>query len=285
MQAAPKEIQAYQDSGRRIRDGWKLSNSIDNFMDNHQSDKRLLQLGRLGIARAIGHAELKSKLYIKPDDTELKWNQIADTWIVKLFKRLQEGRPREDVGALFENTSFVIFNYDRCVEHFFFYALQAAYAISRQDAAEIVLAAEIVHPYGIIGSLDWEPYQNAPGVPFGPANPPLGNMASGIRTYTEQLENADDLDRIHSLVASAETICFLGFSYQPQNVQLVTSERESRAVVIGTAYHISEFDVQRIAIDLNKRLWGSKRARDREMHLANKLTCGEFLDHFSRAFG
>ena len=43
---------------------------------------------------------------------------MVDTWLVKFMYMLGRGVPKENVREIFDNVSFIVFNYDRCVEFF-----------------------------------------------------------------------------------------------------------------------------------------------------------------------
>ena len=148
----PQELENYFKAGRLINKGVSLSNSIDNFMDNHSANVHVRTLGRLGIAKAIVKAENRSSLHYPKDNiyNDIGFERLQDTWLVSLFKSMQEGISKDQVESFFDDLSFVIFNYDRCVEHFFFRALQAHYGLDKAAAAEIVQKAVIKHPYGTI---------------------------------------------------------------------------------------------------------------------------------------
>jgi hypothetical protein len=55
---------------------------------------------------------------------------------------LARGIDRADVPQIFDNVSFVIFYYDRCVEHFLYNALQRLYSIREGEAADILADLE-----------------------------------------------------------------------------------------------------------------------------------------------
>src|SRR6185295_10588589 len=103
----------------------------------------------------------------------------------------------------FLNVAFIVFNYDRCLEHFLEYALFGLYGIPRRDAASLVRKLTIIHPYGTIGDLQ--------ALPFGGTKdsyPELFPLASRIKTYTESFEERDDLNRIRMEMLQAECIVF-----------------------------------------------------------------------------
>ncbi|WP_300391685.1 hypothetical protein [Henriciella sp.] len=270
-------------AGWRIRDGVKLTDSIDNFLDKHHEDQKVRFIGKLGIARAISEAEGKSKLAgtrHKPDDTSYM-NQVNGTWVHELFKHLQRAVRKEDVEQIFSNVSFVIFNYDRCVEKYLRTAVQLAYSIDESLAEQIVREANIFHPYGTIGNLPGRQLGNGPQVSFG-ENGRLESMASNLSTYTEEIENKDLLASIRSRVGEAEQLCFLGFSYQPQNMELLTPEvLPVSKRILGTAFGISEFNRAEIESDLRARFQtpiGDTRIR---LHQGK---CADLMRDFGRAF-
>ena len=105
--------------------------------------------------KSILEAEKASKLFV---DTSTGYDQIdmgpiANTWFVKFIQVLGRGLPKENVKNLFENVSFIVFNYDRCIEHFFLHAIQAVYGLRRDDAYEVLKTLDIVHPYGTLSDL------------------------------------------------------------------------------------------------------------------------------------
>ena len=121
------DINPYLFEAWKIRDAMPQAISIDNYIDAHSTNSGLVLCGKLGIVQAIMEAERKSKLFI--DDrpgTISKFNhdRVIDTWYLKFFQLLTENVRRDDAHTVFDNLSFVIFNYDRCVEHYLYHALQ-----------------------------------------------------------------------------------------------------------------------------------------------------------------
>ena len=277
-----QDVNAYLEAGWHIHKAVGLSHSIDNFIDSHRSNARVVVVGKIGIVRAITRAERQSKLFIDPSNTynDLDFDSVRDTWIGRLFVSMQEGIRLEAVSNFFERAAFIIFNYDRCVEHYLLRALMAIYKLDEHEAAGVVSKAEFVHPYGTVGRLPWQPTDNRLPVAFGNLDPDLYSMARGIRTYTERVAEAAEVARIHDLVAEADTICFLGFSYQRQNMDLLTPGAEIHArLILGSAYQLSEYDIDSVCGDLNARFQLDRAT----VHIDN-LTCAAFLQKYDRAF-
>lgn len=76
-----------------IRDGLRLTDSIDNFMEKHSQNKAVQLLGKLAIAKSISEAERRSLLFVDKSNTynKLDLDQLSETWAVKLFRHIQRG--------------------------------------------------------------------------------------------------------------------------------------------------------------------------------------------------
>src|SRR5262249_44924597 len=136
---------------------------------------------------------------------------------------LVRGVPKENAREVFDHVSFIVFNYDRCLQHFLFHALQKIYGLRDQEAWEIVLDTHIIHPYGSIGEL--ESLGRRGGIPFGGGHGRLSAdyiaLSEAIKTYTEQITAADLQAQLEAEVHKAECIVFLGFGYHSQNMRLL----------------------------------------------------------------
>jgi len=242
-------IESYFQAAWRVRDGIIYSKSIDSFMDIHRDDEKIQLCGKLAIVKSILEAERASKLYIERDGGEFHdLDGLKSTWFFDFARNITDGVRKVEIGRIFEKVSFIIFNYDRCFEHFMFNALQRLYSIDADAAKTVMKTLRIVHPYGTISDLLW---QNKEGIAFGfPANrAAMQVMASRIKTYTEQIEKSETLAAMRELVASAHTLVFLGFSYHPENMKLLGIERAIHAQqILGTAKGISERSYRRILV-------------------------------------
>jgi hypothetical protein len=147
---------------------------------------------------------------------------------------LARGIPKEERNRVFENVSFVVFNYDRCIEHFFLHALQKLYAIPEDDATDILGSLRIIHPYGVVGD-----------VAFGFSRANHAELSKGIKTYTEQIDDRKLVDGLQNEIDHAASIVFLGFAYHDQNMALIEPAGPiSSKRIFGTAYGMSDSDVE-----------------------------------------
>lgn len=281
---AGEDLKAYGQACWRIVEGLSLHNSIDNFIDNHRHDERIAYCGKLAIARTMMSAErgssLRSLASTRPDDAAKEMERFKATWLHALFRLMQEGRPFDEVDRFFENSSFVVFNYDRCVQLFFRRALVAAYGVTDERAERVVNSADITHVFGSLGALPGSTATKA--VEFGAEHYDLGEVAAGLRTYSEQLDEGA-VDEVRRRVAGAECLAFLGFGYIPTNMQLLAPNDRSGTTlrrVVGSAFGIPDYDREAIARDLEQ--WSAYPSV--HVVLDPSAKCANLVANYSRAF-
>jgi hypothetical protein len=237
------ERREYQHAAWKIRDGIELVRSIDDFLDAHEGDHRIKLIGKTAIAKSILEAERNSTLNLTGERgrERMSYSTINNTWLIKFLRLLSAGVPIAGADTLFNNVSFVVFNYDRCLEHFLTHALIEKCQSSGQ-AAEIISEAKIFHPYGTIGAL---PGLGEGAIAFGESDlhSRLINVAENIRTYTERTADYAQMNAMHQSINEAEQMVFLGFGFHHQNMQLLTPPAKiSAKKIIATAQGISKAD-------------------------------------------
>jgi len=129
--------------------------SIDNYIHDHRNDIHTTLCGKLAIVRSILNAERESPLFSENwrTDSRTFFERLSETWFVSFFKLFTENCIRDDLDERFNSTSFVIFNYDRCVEQFLYNALRIYYRLPEADAVNLISNMKIFHPYGSVGTL------------------------------------------------------------------------------------------------------------------------------------
>ncbi|MBL8831539.1 MAG: hypothetical protein JNL71_04050 [Rhodospirillales bacterium] len=285
---APSEVNQHRGAAVQISAGLPFANSIDTFMESHKDDPYIQVCGKLAIVKSILEAEHKSQLYLDPNRNQqekFSFPRLKETWISKLMRSLSEGISKHETAKAFENISFINFNYDRCVEQFFFHAMKARFTLSDEAAAEAMQALTIVHPYGTIGNLPWQ--KRSETVEYGQFKPSpelLLTLSKRIRTFTEGSASKDLKSTIVKLISEAELIVFLGFAYHKQNMQLLTPDADldpkfPSARALGTAKGVSQSDrdVIEFSIKAMQRpvfLWSEAELKD--------ASCSELLDAYKR---
>ncbi|WP_457091423.1 hypothetical protein [Microvirga sp. P5_D2] len=279
-------------AGRNISAALPQAISIDNFLDAHRDDARINICGKLGIVSSILQAERESKLYFDMFNSESFPTELGGAWHSLFFQRLTEGVPKADLNTIFDNVSFITFNYDRCIEHFLYNALKIYYGIEEGLASEIMSRLKVYHPYGRVGYLPWQEGY-VPTVPFGGDRDrydDLLTLAGQIKTFTEQIADGDDLRAIRREVEEAEVIIFLGFAYADQNMELLKPAKRSQALrVFATAKGISKSDCEVVEEQIADLLFRDRNTLqtggidDFKFELRNDLTCSELFVEYWRS--
>jgi SIR2-like domain len=235
--------------------GLVSARSIDRLLDSRKDRPLVLTLGKRAIATLIGEAECSSTLAQRPDNEfdigeSIEWERIqaallksTESWLAHLFGLLCEGVPPADSEKVFEDCSFITFNYDRCIEQYLRMAFQQVMNRSAADAMELTNKIPIVHVYGSLGPLQ---DNTGNGILFGPMDHNVDESAGSIRTFTEGVQN-ETRDKARNLIKQAEHVVFLGFAFDPLNIEALFDQPLTIAQRIsGTGYGLQPSDFTRI---------------------------------------
>ena len=282
------DINDFRRACLKIRDALPQAMSIDNFIDAHQGNKEVEICGKLAIVRSILQAEKSSKLSLnRPNaykDDILNFVPLEDTWFNVFWQRISENCQAEGLGERLSSVVLIVFNYDRCIEHFLIHAIRNYFDLSADNAASLVNTMKIYHPYGKVGSLPWT--NGTVQTEFGaePDAQTLVRLAEQIKTFTEGTNpEASDILEIRRQVATADTLVFLGFAYHQQNLELLKYPdnlgNNKRSVVncYGTTVGISGADLDAIAAEI-KEFCNAAMFRNEN----RDLTCRELFNTYRR---
>lgn len=281
-----KDINPHLHSCWRIRDAMPQAISIDNFINNHSGDEKIELCGKLAIVRSILSAEKDSHLYVDKSNSynKMDFQFLEKTWYSSFLKLLTENCTVNNLPERLKSISLIIFNYDRCLEHYLYNALQNYYGIQPEDAGKLVNDINIYHPYGVVGNLPWQGKQ---GMEFGAEPHPqvLLQLAGQIKTFTESTdEKSSEIIAIRNHVSAADNIVFLGFAFHKLNLKLMATNSlipDPLKVTnyFGSAFGISDSDYKFIREDLEE--FTDRDAG--EMEINNKLKCAAFFKEYWRS--
>ena len=281
--------------GRYIQDANLISKalplaiSIDHFIHAHREKEEIAFCGKLAIARSILQAEKRSLLYIDTNRSEINmnFNKVAKTWLTPFFQLITENCNINELKERFQSLKFIIFNYDRCVEHYLFFALQNYYRITKEEAKELIEEITFFHPYGSIGFLPWSRKNNTVQFGLSPSPKQLLEISTMIKTFTEGTDpDSSEIKQMRYQVKISDRIIFLGFAFHPLNMQIITPDFndlvdlalfENPPKCYSTYFGISESDKLIITSDLKKMFDG---------HTIVKMVntkCYKFFDEFKRS--
>jgi hypothetical protein len=204
--------------------------SIDAYLNTHKDNEAIKVAGKLAIVQSILEAEHECDIR-RSDDGWRGSKNVNQSWLPDLFYIMQDGIGKADnIADIFENISFITFNYDRCLEHYLFYSIMELYRLNEQSAAEVMGSLKIHHPYGQVGSLPWAASSKRK-VAFGVKDyGDIAGLSEEIKTFNEQIEDEVLLAGVRGTLNQAERIVFLGFHFHKQNMDLLTVTNESGTV-------------------------------------------------------
>jgi len=282
--AEESDLGPYLRASHHIRDAMPQATSIDAFIDAHSGNKRIELCGKLGIARSILKAEKDSWLHFDDanPNTLLDFGRAENKWFNRCFQRLN--CQRTDLQERLTDFSFIVFNYDRCIEHFWFHALRNYYEMEPPEAAELMKRVRIYHPYGFVGSLPWENKPNRVRFGADPGPTQLLDLSDEIKTYSESTALDSRLAEIRNEVVQADQVVFLGFAFHRLNMELITPTQEDYGELakldktyFATAHGMS--NPNRGAIEthlINSSLGHVKAAK-----VNNNIKCAQLFNEYS----
>jgi len=194
--------------------------SVDLFLENRPEFE------------AIGKALIAAELIPCENPSRLRRNWERTEWLEYLY-----GKMVSTATAFPQNQiTFISFNYDRLIEHFFFTSLKSSFCLSDEDTHSLLGHIPIVHVHGQLGVLG----SGADSRPFDTqvTEATLKTAAAGIKVIHEVGDTPTaEYTRAHQLLGQAEIVCFLGFGYQEDNVRrLRAGTIRSYQVFAGTGF-------------------------------------------------
>ncbi len=279
-----QNIDRYLPACRNIVAGMSEAQSIDTFINSRDGDKYIELVGKLGILRSILREEHKSDLSIKSGNINntIAFQEVQHTWLPKFRKFVCDGVSKDKVAERFKKITLIVFNYDRCVEHYLVHSLRNYSGIEENEAIEIFNALTIIHPYGVVGPLPWQGKGN--GIAYGETElySRLLPLVDGIRTFTEQSEDEELSNSIKKAINDAKLLIFLGFAFHDQNIELLIPEpKTDYCHIYGTAFDISDPVVQFLRRKLAK---GFCENNWEIVTLDSRCKCGKLFDEYGEVF-
>jgi hypothetical protein len=273
-EALAQDIGRLRETMQTLASALDLHPSIDALVHHFEGDPDIALVARMAIADSILRAEgsVDWGKTVRNGQRQLApLHDVSDSALASLFNHMLYGVTRSNLHRALDYVSFVNFNYDRSLEHYFFNALKQRSRLDDDTAARFVREMRVWRPYGSLGRLSLRPEEARPHcIEFGARHAPLEHIAWGIRTYSEAAE-ADVLEEARAAIANAERVVFLGCAYHDQNLDLLRSEERKRGAsyIFGTIYEPAPDDPRgKAAIDmraflaprlpnLRNRIWGA----------------------------
>jgi hypothetical protein len=277
-----EKMRRFSDAAQEISKAMPQTISIDNFLHTHADDADIVTLGKMGIAASILEAEHHSKIYRKDRGKYSIDFGAAASWHNIFCKMLTENVQKHDLETVFDNVAFIIFNYDRCIEHYLTLWMASYMRITFEDSCRLCKKLKIFHPYGQVGKLPWQA-DDGTGVGFGEelSEYNIANTARQIRTFTERVDDEDLLRAMRQSISDASTVIYLGFSYARMNMELMRLDYSGVSKrVFGTTIGMSEPNkqqaIQRVSLALSSQDAGNMMVR----HAFDSVSASQMLSDY-----
>lgn len=211
---------------RRMKESGQYS--IDAFVER---EPRFLDIGKAAIAVQLLPHEHNLFCHDRPENTD---------WYRYLLARMT---PRDRGGFSSNRLKVITFNFDRSFEWRLEKVLCATYDITAEEARKLASSIPVVHVHG---ELAGEP-------PPGDSEPLVRNShptaievmacVPGIQLGNDALRS-EEVMKAHAYLNEAEVICFLGFSFNKDNLDVLqASSHATNKAVYGTRRGMSGADV------------------------------------------
>lgn len=233
------------EAGHRIREaaqnGADNGNSIDNIiyqLEGHADVSLVAKLIISGVILASEKNCLDPKLGYGISKDILK-----NSWYPLFMNLLCQGINRTTLSSIFDHLSVVNFNYDRSFEYFLPFSLTSTFGIEMDEARKLASSLRIFHPYGSLGLLPWQ-VGGKDKVEFGQRGVLPETLAAGIRTFTERVQEGNEIQEWRKLVHQSQKLVIIGFGFHDQNLDLLESEAAAGTPnvgrVVGTTFGMPE---------------------------------------------
>ncbi len=192
----------------------RLSNgghgSIDSFLKHYAKYPGYPEIGKFAVAKSLLPLEFKY------DFSQLARRAPDQDWLSYLFSHMLKGADGDADEFLARNSAtFVTFNYDRTLEHFFYLRFRNTFGLSRDVALEKSKKIQIVHVYGSLGEFAIETVLNSGKAIDGPL---MRISSESIRLMYDDRKGHTGVDDAQTALRQGDRICFLGFSFDPDNI-------------------------------------------------------------------
>lgn len=240
METADDFVERFQNSRIRSIDRWLSLNG------------RYKDIGKLAIVNAIVKRENKSSIMFEGKDKSLDWFSV-------LFNEMMVDVAKPD-HFYYGEVNFITFNYDRIFEHLLYESFRNTFSeVQLEEINRILSNITIIHVYGCIDDPPWK----KGGYKYGgsyklkyldEARKHIKIVGESVANYPQPFRSKEDL-----LLRSAKKIFFLGFGYDPQNLEILRIPQRFKDIpqpplILGTGRGLLQEEINEIKLRLGSRL-------------------------------
>lgn len=222
--------------------------SIDRWLSLNSNYK---DIGKLAIVNATIKCESRIQLTFEGREKSLDWFSV-------LFNEMMTGIGKPDHFAL-NKVYFITFNYDRVFEHLLYESFRNAFSeVKFEEINRILSNIKIIHVYGCIDEPPWKKGEYKYGDNYTLRY--LDEARKRIMTVGESVGNygLKENREMDLLLNSAEKIFFLGFGYDPLNLEILGIPQRFEGTsqypiaIFGTGQGLFEEEIDLIQLKLGR---------------------------------
>ncbi len=192
--------------------------SIDKFLQHPENAGEFGELGRRLIAAVL----------LKCENQRL----LDKGWYAELFSQIAPNNPDDLRSGML---SVVTFNYDRSFEIYLWTAFRETFRLSRDQLGDVWRRIRITHAYGYLGDLGERDY----GTEKSSSIPSVIEAAKGIELMRIG-HPAEKMSEINQCIEEADTVCFIGFGFAPENIALFDGIKFRNKRLVATSLGLSK---------------------------------------------
>jgi hypothetical protein len=179
-------------------------------------------------------------------------------WFSVLFNEMMIGVAKPD-HFYYREVYFITFNYDRVFEHLLYESFRNTFSEVRLEEIDRILSnITIIHVYGCIDDPPWK----KGGYKYGGSYKLkyLDEARKRIKTVGESVvTNSQSNSRMNLLLRSTRKKFFLGFGYDPQNLEILRIPQCLKDIpqppsILGTGQGLFQEEINEIKLRLGSRL-------------------------------
>lgn len=244
------------------------TSSIDLFLSRNTDFEAI---GKLAIIVSMFEAEAKSGF------NEASENPEQD-WYFYLYNRMTSTLTSpDDLDSYKRNkVTFVTFNYDRSLEHYFNESFYNSFydSISSSPPLETdVFPFEIIHVYGQFAPLPWQVERGGHLYGIDRANNAYKVLAKSLTDNIGVIyDRTDDdiTDKAKNIISEAKRVFFLGFGFAEENLELLglPGNLNLEHEIYGTAFGMTDKEIGKLKDLIFNGMGGNKPTIYKEIRQA-----------------
>ena len=192
--------------------------------------------------RDIAKILMASWLMRNEDEETLIGAPAEEDWYRALFAKMTMRKEADAVRG--NQLAVVTFNFDRSFERRLFLALKATYNRPDEETADLARTIPVLHIHGQLGMPGWA---DASGRHYRRSKDlfDVRRCAGMIRLIDDEIDKSV-LATANGYLERAETVCFIGFSFHPDNLDRLQGQSLANKTLHGTCKGMPQAEQERV---------------------------------------